>query len=128
MEKLQEWTLPNLMRKMKVAVRLPKFKLEGEYDLHSPLSSLGMRDLFDGSRADLSGMSGAPDLFVSKAVHKSFVEVNEEGTEAAAATGIVYSITSYTPPQTFTADHPFLFFIRHNTTNNILFFGRFTSP
>ncbi|XP_078054788.1 leukocyte elastase inhibitor-like [Mustelus asterias] len=128
LEKLQEWTLPNLMQKMKVVVHLPKFKLEGEYDLHSPLSSLGMRDLFDVLRADLSGMSGAPDLFVSEAAHKSFVEVNEEGTEAAAATGMVCQTYSVSRLQTFTADHPFLFFIRHNTTNNILFFGRFTSP
>ncbi|XP_038652657.1 leukocyte elastase inhibitor-like [Scyliorhinus canicula] len=128
LEKLQEWTLPNWMWKPHVEVLLPKFKLEEEYDLNSPLSSLGMRDLFDCSRADLSGMSGARDLSVSKVVHKSFVEVNEEGTEAAAATGVVCMTLSYTPPESFTADHPFLFFIRHNKTNNILFFGRYTSP
>ncbi|XP_072366034.1 leukocyte elastase inhibitor-like [Scyliorhinus torazame] len=128
LEKLQEWTLPNQMRKPEVDVRLPKFKLEEEYDLIRPLSSLGMRDLFDRSRADLSGMSGDRDLSVSKVAHKSFVEVNEEGTEAAAATGTIAVTLCYTPPQSFTADHPFLFFIRHNKTNNILFFGRYTSP
>ncbi|GCB82989.1 hypothetical protein scyTo_0023804, partial [Scyliorhinus torazame] len=128
LEKLQEWTLPNQMWKPDVDVRLPKFKLEGEYDLIRPLSSLGMRDIFDHSRADLSGMSGDRDLSVSKVVHKSFVEVNEEGTEAAAATGTIAVTLCYTRPQSFTADHPFLFFIRHNKTNNILFFGRYTSP
>ncbi|XP_038652708.1 leukocyte elastase inhibitor-like [Scyliorhinus canicula] len=128
LKKLQEWTLPNQMREQEVDVRLPKFKLEEEYELIPPLSSLGMWDLFDYSRADLSGMSGAPDLFVSKVVHKSFVEVNEEGTEAAAATGVVCMTLSYTRPESFTADHPFLFFIRHNKTNTILFFGRYTSP
>ncbi|XP_078395627.1 leukocyte elastase inhibitor-like isoform X1 [Cetorhinus maximus] len=127
-EKLQEWTLTNRMRKMNVHVRLPKFKLEDEYELSSPLSSLGMQDLFEVSRADLSGMSGARDLSMSKVVHKSFVEVNEEGTEAAAATAVVIRCQSYTMPQRFIADHPFLFFIRHNKSNNILFFGRYTSP
>ncbi|XP_041039654.1 leukocyte elastase inhibitor-like [Carcharodon carcharias] len=127
-EKLQEWTHPNRMRKMNVHVRLPKFKLEDEYELSSPLSSLGMRDLFDDSRADLSGMTGARNLSVSKVVHKSFVEVNEEGTEAAAATAMVIRFQGYNVPQRFIADHPFLFFIRHNKSNNILFFGRYMSP
>ncbi|XP_067906094.1 leukocyte elastase inhibitor-like [Heterodontus francisci] len=127
-EKLQEWTLPNRMQKVDVHVRLPKFKLEDNYELNSPLSSLGMRDLFDGSRADLSGMSGARDLYVSKVVHKSFVEVNEEGTEAAAATAVVSQFCMLMQEEMFTADHPFLFFIQHNKTNSILFFGRYSSP
>uniref|UniRef100_UPI00398F5C28 leukocyte elastase inhibitor-like n=1 Tax=Pristiophorus japonicus TaxID=55135 RepID=UPI00398F5C28 len=128
LEKLQEWTLQNRMRKMDVQVRLPKFKLEDDYELNSPLSSLGMRDLFNVSKADLSGMSEARDLFVSKVIHKSFVEVNEEGTEAAAATAVIATFCMLKQEAMFTADHPFLFFIRHNKTNSILFFGRYTSP
>uniref|UniRef100_UPI00398E4665 leukocyte elastase inhibitor A-like n=1 Tax=Pristiophorus japonicus TaxID=55135 RepID=UPI00398E4665 len=128
LEKLQEWTLQNHMRKMDVHVRLPKFKLEDDYELNSPLSSLGMLDLFNGSSADLSGMSEVRDLFVSKVIHKSFVEVNEEGTEAAAATAVIATFCMLEQEAMFTADHPFLFFIRHNKTNSILFFGRYTSP
>uniref|UniRef100_UPI00398EE357 leukocyte elastase inhibitor-like n=1 Tax=Pristiophorus japonicus TaxID=55135 RepID=UPI00398EE357 len=130
LEKLQEWTLQDRMEKMDVQVRLPKFKLEDDYELNSPLSSLGMLDLFDGSMADLSGMSEARDLFVTKVIHKSFVEVNEEGTEAAASVGMIMVGSSMypQPEKIFTADHPFLFFIRHNKTNSILFFGRYTSP
>ena len=73
-------------------------------------------------------MSPANDLFLSKVVHKAFVEVNEEGTEAAAATGAIISLTSIRFTPTFKADHPFLFFIRHNVTKSILFAGRFCSP
>ena len=79
----------------------------------------------------LSGMSPAKDLVVSKVVHKSFVEVNEEGTEAAAATGVRVQLCSgriLPPPIIFNADHPFLFFIRHNPTRTILFAGRYCSP
>uniref|UniRef100_UPI00398EAFC1 leukocyte elastase inhibitor-like isoform X1 n=1 Tax=Pristiophorus japonicus TaxID=55135 RepID=UPI00398EAFC1 len=132
LEKLQEWTLQNRMRKMDVQVRLPKFKLEDDYELNSLLSSLGMRDLFNESSADLSGMSETHDLFVSKVIHKSFVQVTEEGTEAAAATAVMIACGARREMQheveIFTADHPFLFFIRHNKTNSILFFGRYTSP
>uniref|UniRef100_UPI00398EBEA3 leukocyte elastase inhibitor-like n=1 Tax=Pristiophorus japonicus TaxID=55135 RepID=UPI00398EBEA3 len=129
LEKLQEWTLQDHMSKMDVQVRLPKFKLEDDYELSSPLSSLGMLDLFSDSRADLSGMSEAGHLFVSKVIHKSFVEVNEEGTEAAAATEVVIKFKcAQVNVMKFTADHPFLFFIRHNKTNSILFFGRYSSP
>ncbi|XP_059801286.1 leukocyte elastase inhibitor-like [Hypanus sabinus] len=128
LEKLQEWTLQTKMKKIEVSVHLPRFKMENNFELNSALSSLGMTDLFDGSKADLSGISGTRDLFVSKVVHKSFVEVNEEGTEAAAATAIIVALCSLVLEEQFTADHPFLFFIRHNKTNNILFFGRYTCP
>ncbi|KAH0617964.1 hypothetical protein JD844_016782 [Phrynosoma platyrhinos] len=111
-----------------VYVHLPKFKLEESYDLKSYLTALGLRDIFDSGKANLSGMSGAQDLHVSKIVHKSFVEVNEEGTEAAAATGIMVMLLSMPVEENFTADHPFIFFIRHNPTNSILFFGKFASP
>ncbi|XP_067418686.1 leukocyte elastase inhibitor-like isoform X1 [Emydura macquarii macquarii] len=127
LEKLQEWTQPRNMRPIDVHVHLPKFKLEDSYDLKSDLSGLGLLDIFDSGKADLSGMSGARDLFLSKIAHKSFIEVNEEGTEAAAATaGIV--MLCMIMEEDFNADHPFLFFIRHNPTQSILFFGRYASP
>ncbi|XP_054935523.1 leukocyte elastase inhibitor-like [Physeter macrocephalus] len=86
-----------------------------------------MEELFS-SKADLSGMSGARDLFISKVVHKSFVEVNEEGTEAAAATAGMAVFAMLMPEEDFTADHPFIFFIRHNPSTNVLFLGRLSSP
>lgn len=76
----------------------------------------------------LSGMSAANNLVMSKVVHKAFVEVNEEGTEAAAATAAVIQSRSVKIPTTFFADHPFLFYIRHNPTMSILFTGRYSSP
>uniref|UniRef100_A0A8C3T8V0 Serpin family B member 1 n=2 Tax=Chelydra serpentina TaxID=8475 RepID=A0A8C3T8V0_CHESE len=127
LEKLQEWTQPENMYPIDVHVKLPKFKLEDSYDLESDLSGLGLQDIFDSGKADLSGMSGARDLFLSKIAHKSFIEVNEEGTEAAAATaGIMLFCMAL--EEEFSADHPFLFFIRHNPTQSILFLGRFASP
>ncbi len=103
--------------------------MEKTYDMESLLVSMGMEDVFDRKKVNLSGMSPNNDLVVSKVVHKAFVEVNEEGTEAAGAIGIDISTTSIPlPPKTFIADHPFLFFIRHNPSNSILFYGRFCSP
>ncbi|XP_039609356.1 leukocyte elastase inhibitor-like [Polypterus senegalus] len=128
LENLQEWTKrQNMDTRTDVHVHLPKFKLEDDYELNSILENMGMVDIFDGSRADLSGMSGGPGLFLSQVLHKSFVEVNEEGTEAAAATAGIIAFCML-QEEHFKADHPFLFFIRHNPSKNILFFGRYTSP
>ncbi|NXJ42030.1 ILEU inhibitor, partial [Ciconia maguari] len=127
LEKLQEWTRPEHLYSTDVHVRLPKFRLEESYDLKSDLAAMGLLDVFDSGKADLSGMSGARDLFLSKIVHKAFVEVNEEGTEAAAATAGI-AMLCMVMEEDFNADHPFLFFIRHNSTKSILFFGRYTSP
>ena len=90
---------------------------------------LGMTDAYEG-RADFSEMSSKQGLFLSKVVHKAFVEVNEEGTEAAAASSAegIIPLCLGGGPSWFCADHPFLFFIRHNQTNSILFCGRFSSP
>ncbi|XP_061446549.1 leukocyte elastase inhibitor-like [Rhineura floridana] len=129
LEKLQEWTQPGKMySNSEIYVHLPKFKLEESYDLKSDLAALGLLDVFDSGKADLSGMSGTQDLHVSKIVHKSFIEVNEEGTEAAAATAAMVMLCSMSMGEDFNADHPFLFFIRHNPTKSILFLGRFASP
>uniref|UniRef100_G1PVK3 Serpin domain-containing protein n=1 Tax=Myotis lucifugus TaxID=59463 RepID=G1PVK3_MYOLU len=129
LEKLHEWTKPENLSSIKVNVHLPRFKLEESYDLNSHLVSLGIEDLFN-SKADLSGMARARDLFISKIIHKSFVEVNEEGTEAAAATAVIGLGCSLMPEtvENFVADHPFIFFIRHNPSTNILFLGRLSSP
>ncbi|XP_041097720.1 leukocyte elastase inhibitor-like [Polyodon spathula] len=116
-EKIQEWTKrDNMDTHTDIYVHLPKFKLEDSYDLKTHLVGLGMADVFC-SKADLSGMNGGPGLFLSQVVHKSFVEVNEEGTEAAAATAGIIAFCMLREEH-FTADHPFLFFIRHNKTNS----------
>lgn len=127
-ENLMEWTRPDMMDILEVQVSLPKFKMEETYDMKGLLVSLGMVDAFDSTKADFSAMSPSNDLVLSKVVHKSFVEVNEEGTEAAAATGAVMMMRCLMRPECFKADHPFLFFIRHNPTKSILFYGRFCSP
>lgn len=125
-EKLNQWTT-DMDTGSDIIVHLPKFKLEEEYELNEPLAKLGMTDVFCGAKADLSGMSGEGGLFLSTVAHKAFVEVNEEGTEAAAATAGLAQFCML-QEEHFMADHPFLFFIRHNKTNSILFLGRFSSP
>ena len=111
-----------------VELTLPKFKVETEYSMGEPLTALGMKDAFDENKADLSGMhSGGGKLFISAVVHKAFVDVNEEGTEAAAATAVVIMWTSArvpAEPKVFRADRPFLFAIRHLPTGAVLFLGR----
>ena len=111
-----------------VEVHLPRFKLEIKYELNSLLESLGMTDIFSQVRADLSGISPVKGLFVSKVIHKSYVEVNEEGTEAAAATGDVLVVKRLPIRAQFVANHPFLFFIKHFRTNTLLFCGKLASP
>lgn len=128
LEKLNEWTKRENLETIDVHVKLPRFKLEESYTLNSNLGRLGVQDLFSSDKADLSGMSGSRDLFISKIIHKSFVEVNEEGTEAAAATGGIAMFCMLLPEEEFTVDHPFIFFIRHNPTANMLFLGRVCSP
>lgn len=127
-EKFVEWTRPDMLDKEEVQVFLPRFKLEESYDLVEVLRSLGMTDAFDQSKADLTGISPKHGLSLSKAVHKAFVEVNEEGTEAAAATAAVMMMRCFRVEPRFCADRPFLFFIQHCQTQSILFCGRFASP
>ncbi|XP_038205957.1 serpin B3-like isoform X3 [Arvicola amphibius] len=127
-DKLIEWTSPQNMNMIEMYLSLPRFKVEEKYDLPAPLEHMGMVDAFISQKADFSGISGNQDLVVSKVLHKSFVEVNEEGTEAAAATGVEVSLTSTLVTEDFSCDHPFLFFIKQHKTNSILFFGRMSSP
>uniref|UniRef100_A0A8C5XC26 Serpin domain-containing protein n=1 Tax=Microcebus murinus TaxID=30608 RepID=A0A8C5XC26_MICMU len=119
-EKLIEWTSSQNMSKRGVDLYLPRFKVEKSYDLKDVLMAMGMVDVFSPQDADLSGMTGSRGLVVTKVLHKAFVEVTEEGTEAAAATGIVISKTStpYSIYEEFHCNHPFLFFIKQNKTNN----------
>ncbi|XP_005861605.1 PREDICTED: serpin B11 [Myotis brandtii] len=123
-----KWTSSSNMIERNVEVHLPRFKLEIKYELNSLLKSLGMTDVFHQSKADLSGMSPAKGLYVSKVIHKSYVDVNEEGTEAAAATGDNFVMKRLPIRAQFMANHPFLFFIRHTGTNTILFCGKLASP
>ncbi|XP_007933678.1 serpin B10 [Orycteropus afer afer] len=127
-KKLSEWTRADMMELYEVHLHLPKFKLHNNYDLKEVLSQMGMRDAFDQSRADFSGMSSLNYLYLFNVFHNSFVEINEQGTEAAAGSGSVMDIRVQLPSLEFKADHPFLFFIRHNKTESILFYGRFCSP
>uniref|UniRef100_A0ABI7XTX0 Serpin domain-containing protein n=1 Tax=Felis catus TaxID=9685 RepID=A0ABI7XTX0_FELCA len=127
-EKFRAWTKPDCMKSTEVEVFLPRFKLEEDYDMESVLQRLGMVDAFQGDKADFSAMSAERDLCLSKFVHKSVVEVNEEGTEAAAASAVVVVECCMVSGPRFCADHPFLFFIRHNAANSILFCGRFSAP
>ncbi len=116
------------LQKREVQVFFPRFKMTSEFELAKVLSDMGMPDAFSG-KADFSGMTGNRELFISAVVHKAYVDVNEEGTEAAAATGVVMRLTSVgLPPPVFRADHPFIFLIRDNLTGSILFMGRTTNP
>jgi serpin B len=130
-QRLEQWlTALDGQRPRKVLLYLPKFKLETSYDLATPLKEMGMRDAFEMELADFRGM-GWPQgkLYISQVKHKAFVDVNEEGTEAAAATAVEMATKSMpAPPEVFRADHPFLFFIRHDATGTLLFMGRMVNP
>ena len=117
------------MSRREVVVAIPKFKLTGKFDLNRVLTALGMGEAFSQA-ADFSGMTGRRDLFISAVIHQAYVNVNEEGTEAAAATGVVMKLTSAIPdrPTVFRADHPFVFMIRDNKSGSILFLGRVMDP
>jgi len=112
-----------------VMVYFPKFKLEAGYQLRNTLSEMGMPSAFIPGQADFSGMDGSTSLVISDVFHKTFVEVNEEGTEAAAATAVPVSrgMSEVTIP-TFRADHPFIFLIQDSGNGNILFMGRVVEP
>ena len=127
-EKLTGWL--GQARKQKVNAFLPKFKLTQQFALADTLAAMGMTDAFS-PRADFSGMDGTRDLFISAVIHKAFVEVNEEGTEAAAATGVMVGAMAVMRPISipiFRADHPFVFLIRDVRSGSILFLGRVTDP
>ncbi len=117
------------MQRTRVRVYLPRFRFTSEHELSETLKTLGMKTAFTKS-ADFSGITGKRDLFISEVVHQAYLEVNEEGTEAAASTGAVMGITSLPPVPyvVFKADHPFIFVLLHKPTGLILFMGRLTNP
>ncbi len=126
--KVQSWM--DAMQSKKVDVRLPRFKMTSQFSLAEQLGALGMKSAFTGD-ADFSGMTGNRDLFISAVIHKAFVDVNEKGTEAAAATAVVMELTAARPEPPsveFKADHPFVFLIRDNASGAILFLGRMMDP
>ncbi|MBZ3887146.1 Serpin B12 [Sciurus carolinensis] len=127
-ENIMAWTSSENMSEEKVAVSFPQLTLEDSYDLNSILQGLGITDIFDETKADLSGISPSPSLYLSKIIHKTFVEVDENGTQAAAASGAVGMEKSLPTWVEFNANRPFLFFIRHNKTQTILFCGRVCCP
>ena len=125
--KLTEWL--GAIHPRRVEVALPKFRAESEFSLKDALSQLGMPTAFTG-RADFSGIDGRRDLAISEVRHKAFVDVSEEGTEAAAATGVAVALIAMkkSEPAIFRADHPFLFLIRDTKGGAILFEGRLMNP
>lgn len=117
------------LEKQKVKVFLPRFTFSSGYRLNDSLADLGMPAAFTEGTADFSGMDGTNKLFIQTAFHKAFVEVNEEGTEAAAATGISMGVKSMPSGfLRFRADRPFLFFIEDAKSGLILFMGRMEDP
>jgi len=126
-KKLEKWNTS--LRKQKTRLYLPKFKITwGTVTLNDVLEEMGMKDAFDANLADFSAMTGNKDLYITSVLHKAFVAVDEEGTEAAAATGVIMGLRSMPRLQTFRADHPFIFTIKDNKTNSILFMGRLCNP
>lgn len=107
-----------------VLIGLPKFKTACEFELRETLSAMGVPSAFSPRAADFSGMTGKKDLYISEVIHKAFIDLNEEGTEAAAATAVILRCSGVM----FRANHPFIFFIREKQTGSILFIGRIVNP
>jgi serpin B len=126
-DNLNRW-LGGLGKSTKVQVALPKFKMTRAVKLNQVLAAMGMPRAFDPQRADLSGINGSKNLYISGVYHQAFVDVNEEGTEAAAATGVSARTLSRPRVTTFVADHPFVFLIRDLRSGAILFLGRVADP
>ena len=114
----------------RVILSLPRFTMTRQFELSKTLADMGMPLAFSRA-ADFSAMTGKPGLMISAAIHKAFVDVNETGTEAAAATSTVMVAAAarmMAPPIEFNADHPFLFLIRDTKSGSILFLGRVVNP
>ncbi|XP_051870518.1 probable serpin E3 isoform X2 [Pristis pectinata] len=121
---LSTWT--KSMRRMKMEVFLPRFKVKSKFNLKTVLKTLGITDLFSPSKADFRGISEHEKLFVSEAIHEARIEVTEDGTEAAAATAMV--LLKRSRALVFKADRPFFFLLRHLNTGTIVFMGRVMDP
>jgi serpin B len=117
------------VERQSVQLALPKFRFRTQADLVDTLAALGLTDLFEPDRADLSAMTTAERLYVSGVLHEAFIDVNEKGTEAAAATAIVIRATAASAtPLVLTVDRPFIFVLRDLETKSVLFLGRVLDP
>jgi len=125
LENLENWISKLYLEE--ITVYLPRFKMTSGFELSKILKSLGMTDAFD-NKADFSGMTGTKELNISAVIHKAFVAVDEEGSEAAASTAVVMAPKGIAVSKEFRADHPFIFLIRENKTGSILFMGRMMNP
>ena len=125
--------IDNLKPVPKVILTLPRFTMTRQFELSGALSRMGMPQAFSNA-ANFSGMTGKPGFTISAAIHKAYIDVNEQGTEAAAATSTVFQALAMRrgmpepPPIVFRADHPFLFLIRDTRSGSILFMGRVANP
>ena len=126
----QNWNVwMNSFGKEHLVVKLPKFKYEFFRSLNDDLRDMGMGIAFESFNADFSGINPDEQLFISRVLHKTFIDVNEEGTEAAAVTAVEISLTSANPTGTsFIVDRPFIFTIQENSSGTILFMGRVNRP
>ena len=122
-------SIKNSMTRQPLMIQIPKFEFETEYDLIKPLKNIGLHDAFDQNNANFQGITDE-QIYLQKAAHKAFVNVNEEGTEAAAITALVGRSTSGPPDPVaeFVAEHPFMFVIQEKETESILFVGRVMDP
>jgi serpin B len=126
---LNRWN--DWMHWTQVEVQLPRFKLEQSCSMTDVLQQLGLSDTFDPEFANFSGMTEPRDLWIGQVIHKAIIEVNEEGSEAAAATApfmLGGGAGVPAPNPRFTADRPFLFLIQENTTGTVLFMGKLANP
>lgn len=125
-ENVNDWI--SKLSEQKKEVFLPKFEFKFDNSLKDELAALGMTDAFNDAKANLSGISDAAKLVISEVMHKSYIKVDERGTEAAAVTGITVGVTSMPVDQSFRVDHPFVFAIREKDTKAILFIGQVMDP
>jgi serpin B len=125
-EKVDNWM--NSMTEQKKKVYLPKFEFSFGNSLKDELAALGMPDAFDGAIANFAGITNDDQLYISEVMHKTFIKVDEKGTEAAAVTGITMGRTSFVPDEYFRVDRPFVFAIREKDTKAILFIGKVIDP
>lgn len=112
-----------------VEMAIPKFTYESQFNLKETLVLMGMKEPFSDD-ADFTGMTDANDLKIDEVIHKAFIEVNESGTEAAAATAVIMVLKSALQEETirFMANHPFIYFIMDKTSGGIIFMGRLVNP
>ncbi len=117
------------IHRTEVALTMPKFQVEASFSLNDALSAMGMEMAFEPQSANFSGIDGSQDLYISDVVHQAFVDVDEAGTEAAAATAVIVGTTSIpAQPVAVTLDRPFVFLVRDIETGTILFLGRVMNP